>query len=394
MFRCKQCKWESPTMVVRCQGCKTLGTMAAVADTGDAKPSATPAPIVRQVTPPPVVKPAPIASPVPVPRAIGLGAPSSPIPVPRAFGLGAPSSPIPVPRAFGLGAPPSPIPVPRAFGLGAPSSPKGLSPFDLLPASAPPTLHIVGTPAPLWVAAPARAVKMPPSPTVAAATVPMPQTVTLRSSAGTAAAAEIDKVFTEKGLWLRSVQFKNCQCITDPDIPFNTSTRSVSGLYADSWTYAHPTIAQYLFQLHPTEGKRAVALIVDWTKTADRYVEYSFKDMSSNKRFGERDFAKPPDQTDKDMTRMRAELAGLKSVEHNEVRTCQVNKEALVGLIWSPILRPTGLSDGAATWDESRAKFVTFVAALKRAGAAEHGLPVFMYEVAGGMTLTYLDFIA
>lgn len=116
--------------------------------------------------------------------------------------------------------------------------------------------------------------------------------------------------------------------------------------------------------LHPTEGKRAVALMVDWTKTSDRYVEYALKDMSSNKRFGDKDVVKPKD-TEKDMLAMRGALRNQKSVEHNEVRTCQVRKEALVGLIWSPILHPTALSDGGATWEDSKNKFQQFAKTLQ-----------------------------
>ncbi|MCW7541062.1 hypothetical protein OOT46_24905 [Aquabacterium sp. A7-Y] len=219
--------------------------------------------------------------------------------------------------------------------------------------------------------------------------------VARRSSAGGAAVAEILKTYEKHGLWLRSVQIKNCQCVTEPDTAPQASTRSVAGMYADSWTYAHPRIAQYLFQLHPTEGKRAVGLIVDWTQTADRYVEYALKDMSSNKKFGDKDVAQTPDKTAIDMAEILRQLAGQPNVEHNEVRSCQIRKEALVGLIWSPILRPTPLSDGGVTWQDSKDKFEKLVRALKAAGAAQNGLPVFTYEVTGGgMVLSPLDFIA
>ena len=215
-----------------------------------------------------------------------------------------------------------------------------------------------------------------------------------RSSNGLVQAQNIQKTFSDHGLWLRSVQMKNCQCLTEADITLDETTRSVKGLFADSWTYAHPSIGQYLFQLHPTEGKRAVALMVDWTKTSDRYVEYALKDMSSNKRFGDKDVVKPPADTTKDMVALRNALGGQKSVEYNEVRTCQIHKKALVGLIWSPILHPTALSDGGATWEASKKKFQQFVKTLQAVGAGSNGLPVFTYEVSGGMTLTYLDFLA
>lgn len=260
--------------------------------------------------------------------------------------------------------------------------------------TAPASLNIVGTNPPPPITAPARTLKTAPLPKVQTPITSTPNVAVLRSSAGRTAAAEILKVFSDSGLWLRSVQFKNCQCVTEPDIQLDATTGSVKGLFADSWTYAHPSIAQYLFQLHPTEGKRAVALVVDWTKTSDRYVEYALKDMSSNKKFGDKDLVKPAAQTARDMARMRTELAGQKSIDHNEVRTCQIRKDGLVGLIWSPILHPTPLSDGGVTWDESKPRFEKFVQALQSAGAATKGLPIFTYEVAGGMTLTYIDFIA
>lgn len=81
---------------------------------------------------------------------------------------------------------------------------------------------------------------------------------------------EIQAKFAKEGLWVRSVQIKNCQCITEPVIAFNAATRDVSGLYCDAWTFAHATISQKFFQLDPLEGKRALALIVDWTKTKAR----------------------------------------------------------------------------------------------------------------------------
>jgi hypothetical protein len=217
--------------------------------------------------------------------------------------------------------------------------------------------------------------------------------VHIRSDAGRPRSEEILKAFKEDGLWLRSVQFKNCQCLTEPDIKLDPKTRSVAGLFCDAWTYAHPTISQYLFQLHPTEGKRAVALIVDWTKTADRYVDYAVTDRASNKTFESNAVAKMPEETRRDMETMRKTLSSVSVVGHNEVRTCQIRKDALVGLIWSPILLPTPLSDGGVTWDDTKSKFEKFVLQLKSKGVAKQGLPIFTYEVSSGMTLTYIDFI-
>ena len=255
--------------------------------------------------------------------------------------------------------------------------------------------NISGANPPAPLTPPTRVVRTGPPPTVPVVAAPSSSNVVARRAVPGKESAAVLQVFEQSGLWLRSVQFKNCQCLTEPDIKFDATTRSVKGLFADSWTYAHPSIAQYLFQLHPTEGKRAVALMVDWTQTADRYVEYALKDMSSNKRFADKDVAKSPEQTALDMQAMRGALAGQKSIEHNEVRTCQIQKQALVGLIWSPILKPTVLSDGRETWEESKPRFESFLRKLRAAGVAPNGLPIFTYEVSGsGMTLTFLDFVA
>ncbi|WP_414439809.1 hypothetical protein [Burkholderia sp. 22PA0106] len=205
---------------------------------------------------------------------------------------------------------------------------------------------------------------------------------------------EIQRTFEEHGLWIRTVQMKNCQCLTDATISFNQRTRLVGNLDGDSWTYVHPTIPQYLYQFAPDNGKRAVALIVDWTKTKDRFVEYSLIDMSSNKRFPPNTLAKTPDETERDMRKMRAELAGKTHIEHNEVRACQIRKDALVGLVWNPVTNGTSLSEGRATWEASKPAFENFIKKLQKHQVAASGLPIFMYSVSGGMALHYLDFIS
>ena len=253
--------------------------------------------------------------------------------------------------------------------------------------------NITGANPPAPLTPPTRVVQTGLPQMVPAVVAPPGNVAAVRAPPGEESAAVLD-VFERSGVWMRAVQFKNCQCVTAPDIRFDASTRSVSGLFADSWTYAHPSIGQHLFQMHPTEGKRAVALIVDWTQTDDRYVSYSVTDASSNKTFLPKEVAQPPEQTARDMAAMRRELAGRNSVDHNEVRTCQIQKRALIGLIWNPILRPTPLSDGGATWEDSKAKFQAFMRTLQAAGVAPNGLPVFTYEVSGGMTLTFLDFLA
>ncbi len=342
-FKCVKCGWESCTMVVRCKGigCGLPGTMQAVQN--EEQP-------VKSVSQQTVVQQAAKLQPT----------------------------------------------LPRSSVTKDSAAQKGVS------ASGVALKNIVTANPSSRLTPPTQVVKQPllahTQPTSDTTIASVPQSVVLlRSDTGRAVASAVQKAFEEHGLWLRSVQFKNCQCVTEPNIPpLDEKTRSVKGLYADSWTYAHPSIAQYLFQMHPTEGKRAVALIVDWKKTAERFVEYALKDMSSNKRFGDKDVAKTEDETARDMEKMRRELANKKAIEHNEVRTCQIHKEALVGLIWSPILNPTALSDGGMRWEEqTKPKFINFVKKLQTAGAAKDGLPIFSYEVsAAGMTLTYIDFIA
>jgi len=205
---------------------------------------------------------------------------------------------------------------------------------------------------------------------------------------------EVLTAFGKGGLWIRSIQMKNCQCLTDPEIKL-ADDMSVGGMYADSWTLAHPQVPQYFFQMHPEDGKRAIGLIVDWTKTADRYVEYSLRDMSSNKTFADGTKRKTAGETHIRMTNMLAELRQeLQSggqIEHNEVRSVQIDKTALVGLLWNPILKPTPLSDGGKTWDETKPKFQRFADGLLRRNVPlARFLPVFSYEAGGkGMTLRY-----
>ena len=209
---------------------------------------------------------------------------------------------------------------------------------------------------------------------------------------------DVLSAFGKHGLWVRSIQMKNCQCLTNPGVEL-PDDMSVGGLYADSWTLAHPQVPQYFFQMHPEDGKRAVALIVDWKKTADRYVEYSLRDMSSNKTFADGRKRKKPGETHIDMTNMLAELTeelqSGRKIEHNEVRTVQIDKSALVGLLWNPILNPTALSDGGVTWDETKPKFQKFAEdLLKRKVPLARVLPIFSYQVEGkGMTLRYEDHI-
>jgi hypothetical protein len=230
-----------------------------------------------------------------------------------------------------------------------------------------------------------------------------PQNIVLmRSEAGRTKATEVLKTFTTHGLLVRSVQLKHCECILSPNIEFDSETRDVPmGTWIDGYTYAHPSIAQIFFQLSPSgssatgEGKRAMALVIDWTKTEDRYFDYSTGDMSANKQALSGAKTKELGQCARDMGILRRELGDGRNHGHNEVRFIQIHKESLVGLIWCPIALPTPLSDGRETWDEvSKGLFARQVEKFKTAGTALDGLPIFTYEVNAGMTLEYLDFIS
>lgn len=165
------------------------------------------------------------------------------------------------------------------------------------------------------------------------------------------------------------------------------------GMFCDSWTYAHPSISQDFFQMGGDNGRRAVALMVDWTKTKDRYVQHFLEDASSNKTFVN-EFAKP-DKCEGAMRSLRDELGG-RAVMHNEVRAAQIRREALIGLLWSPVRGSVFVTaEGEETWEQTKPKFQKFVNEIQKAGAAQGGLPIFVYErSATGMRLDFLDFIA
>lgn len=228
-----------------------------------------------------------------------------------------------------------------------------------------------------------------------------PNTVLMRSAAGKQMANAVIETFKKDGLLVRSVQLKNCQCITADDIGFDSATREIpKGAYIDGYTYAHPSIAQLFFQLSPNggersgEGKRAMALLIDWRQNQDRYVDSSTTDMSANKQGLVGSKTREVQDCARDVAELQRALGDSKFHSHNEIRFIQVAKDSLVGLIWCPIDNPTPLSDGGQTWDiGSKDKFTRKVAEFKAAGAAKNGLPVFTYTLGAQMTLEYLDYI-
>ena len=224
------------------------------------------------------------------------------------------------------------------------------------------------------------------------------------SASDAARAKVVHEAFEQRGLWIRSIQMSHTECITADPIKLKADM-SVGGDFADSWSFAAPELPQYFFQMEPEEGKRLVALIVDWALTADRFVECSTVDKSSNKTFGPQDKRRTFGETKEAMGKFRKTLrpsAPGKLIGHNEIRSVQIDRSALVGLLWNPILRPTALSEGKGkawtTWQDSRQRFQEFVNDIAKRGAGKNGLPVFRYEVnaanAPPMVLEYLDFIS
>jgi hypothetical protein len=223
-----------------------------------------------------------------------------------------------------------------------------------------------------------------------------------RSNAGEhngSAKAVREKFEGKDGLWIRSIQFKD-RVFEKEDFKFD-KTQSVAGQRAYSWTYAHQSIPQHFFKMDPEYGQRAVALIVDWRKTADRYVKSASKDICSNGTFGPDVVAKEPRVTKEHMDNMKNQLHRMAKPngllnEHNELLTCQIKKKALVGLLWNPIQNPhpSQSPEGGKEWEDSKAKFVELVKTLNVAGAAMNGLPIFAYDLVGSqMVLDYIDFI-
>lgn len=108
----------------------------------------------------------------------------------------------------------------------------------------------------------------------------------------------------------------------------------------------------------------------------------------------------------KAMADMKKALAIGKVVTHNEVQSVQINKRALVGILWCPLqisifsVEPRG----RAQWDAEMRAFLTeevgkWASAMTGpdgTAAISAGLPVFTYAVSefkGTMELKYIAFI-
>jgi hypothetical protein len=210
---------------------------------------------------------------------------------------------------------------------------------------------------------------------------------TAQKQQGENLAQAVIQKFASKGLLLRSVQQKNSQCLTAQPITLAADKpRDVGSQYCDAWTLGHPSVPCPLYQMGGgDEGKRSVALIVDWTQTKDRIVSCHSIDIASNKKFVEGTQTLPTLDVERVMAEHLTQVKG--KTEHNEVRTCQISKEALVGLIWSPITSGNFFAkkEGGATWEATKAKFQEYLQTLKEGGVPiVAGLPVFRYTVEGG----------
>jgi hypothetical protein len=214
-------------------------------------------------------------------------------------------------------------------------------------------------------------------------------------NAGRGLASKVIEKFGATGLWFRSIQITKADYLTKYSKSFDTSNKDVAGAWADCWSFAHHDIVQSYFQVAPkdgTEGKRAAALIVDWTMTSNHYVDFSLKDASSNKRFQGGATTKPS-ECEAAMKTMLQELRG-KKIDNCEVRSCEFNNVALVGLVWGPIKHPTGISEADGDWPSSKHVFTDFLQTLQHAGIATGGLPVFVYQNSESVqTLEYIDFV-
>jgi hypothetical protein len=204
---------------------------------------------------------------------------------------------------------------------------------------------------------------------------------------------DVINIHADKGLWCRSIQLKHPECLTAKDIEFNP--KDLDRQFCDCWSFAHSDIPQEFFQLAQKDksGARCIALLVDWRKTTDRYVEYSLQDASSNKTFLKGTSVKP-DQCAEHMGKMLENLRGKKTVTCNEVRTCQIKKDALVGLLWGPVVGNSLEPEGKAEWGETRSAIVKLVQTLKDNNIALQGLPIFCYSNSETtQSLDYMDYI-
>lgn len=103
-------------------------------------------------------------------------------------------------------------------------------------------------------------------------------------AAGVAKAKVVLDRFADEGLWIRSVVSKHVECLTVKNIVVPKADQSTGDLFCDSWSFAHNTIAQYFFRMHPDSAGRCIGLIVDWTQTDDRFIASYLVDASTKSR--------------------------------------------------------------------------------------------------------------
>lgn len=370
MFRCNDCKFERETQWVKCPKCNKFGTAHYIQEQSPVEIATVKTDVPVRIPSPVLARKMPFAA-RPKQGAAGVPKQASTGPAPKA------------PMSSGL--------APKQPASKAAVSSRATSPRPALHSTQPRPVAKSGAPLipsttnyPGAALNPASGGQRP---------APKPAVIFRINDAGRVRAAEIQQKFKTKGVFVRSIQLKHVECVNAPLVAFDPRTRSVAGMYCDAWTLSHPTIPQRFFQMGGEEAKRAISLIVDWTATDDRIVRCSAKDASTNKTFGPKDLAMTPDEAEAALADLLLECKGMK--DHNEVNICQVARASLVGLIWSPIERPTILSDGTNEWQTTRPKVQRWVTdKLKPQGAATNGLPVFTYAIsATEMTLTYLDFL-
>jgi hypothetical protein len=227
--------------------------------------------------------------------------------------------------------------------------------------------------------------------------------------------------FADEGLWVRTFslkQYKFIICEDDP-LPKVKSEGLSSEVSCDQLTFAHETIPQFFFQMKTDDAKRCLALIVDWTQTADRFVDCSSGDIGSNKIFTSKDTIKDASVTRSEMAKLLQTLkekAARGTIDHNEVRSIKINNNAIVALLWNPVsanyhgsLLYPGTSEWLPAKDMKGTKplFQNFIDRIcdantlidlgkgKKAPQTPLSLrvfPIFQYSVADGkMTLTHID---
>ena len=200
---------------------------------------------------------------------------------------------------------------------------------------------------------------------------------------------EVLKIFETRGLWVRSIMHTGfLYCLNAPPIdPVTLNIAKATGkwqggeeIFMDAWSLVHPEIKMVLFQMGKETGTRNVALLVDWALTADRFLDFSGKDKSSNKKVSGKDVLHTPGECKQELTAQIAvaqKKGGGGVGDHNEVNTIQINEDALVALIFC------ATKDCAAWNPHGKALMTEFVKKTKDSkprAPKRANYPVFTYD--------------